>query len=149
MSTELSINTLNSFLRGEIAAVETYRQALKQMAGSDKSDELRDCLRSHEKRVATLRQQILNLGGHPAESSGAWGTFSRLFEGAAAFAMGDNAAIAVLEEGEDHGLKLYLEDVAKLDRESRKVVEREILPEQMRTHDSLSDLKLTLDRQEQ
>jgi demethoxyubiquinone hydroxylase (CLK1/Coq7/Cat5 family) len=143
MSREQSINTLNSFLRGEIAAVETYRHALARLQETANEAELRACLASHERRVAALSHQIRELGGHPAERSGPWGAFARLFEAGAA-ALGDEAAIAVLEEGEDHGLKLYLDDVCKLDRESRKHIEREVLPEQVRTHDSLSDLKLTL-----
>lgn len=143
MSTGQSIDTLNTFLRGEIAAVDTYKQALRRLAYNDSCDDLKECLASHERRVESLRRQIGELGGVPAESSGAWGTFARLFEGDVA-ALGDEAAITALEEGEDRGLQLYLEDVCKLDRATRKVVEREILPEQLRTHDFLSDLKLTM-----
>ena len=61
---------------------------------------------------------------------------------AGAAARGDDAAISVLEEGEDRVLEQYLDDVSKLDRDSRRIVARDILPEQVRTHDSLSDLKL-------
>jgi hypothetical protein len=143
MSREQSIQTLNSFLRGEISAVETYKQALSRLHGNENEPELQACLASHQRRVESLRRQITGLGGEASESSGPWGAFARLFEGSAA-ALGEAAAIAALEEGEDHGLKQYLEDVGKLDRETRKLVEREILPEQVRTHDSLSDLKLSL-----
>ncbi|HET6279992.1 MAG TPA: ferritin-like domain-containing protein [Polyangia bacterium] len=143
MGIDQSIDTLNEFLRGEIAAVDTYKQALRQLQYNDSSDDLRDCLASHQRRVETLRKQIVQLGGIPAVASGAWATFARLFEGDVA-ALGDAAAITALEEGEDRGLQLYLEDVCKLDRATRKLVEREILPEQLRTHDFLSDLKLTL-----
>ena len=48
-----------------------------------------------------------------------------------------------LEASEDRGLKHYLDDVCKLDRDTRTLVAREILPEQVRTYDSLTDLKLT------
>jgi hypothetical protein len=143
MGVEQNITTLNTFLRGEIAAVDTYKQALRRLDDAGSSDELRECLASHERRVAALRRHIVELGGTPAATSGAWGSFSRLFQGDVA-ALGDGAAIAALEEGEDRGLQLYLEDVGKLDRATRKVVEREILPEQLRTHDYLSDLKLTM-----
>jgi hypothetical protein len=141
MSREHSIQTLNAFLRGEIAAVETYRKALERLQSRDTEEELRACLASHERRVEALARQIRALGGEPAEDSGAWGAFARLAEAGAA-AIGDEAAIALLEEGEDHGLKLYLDDVGKLDRDTRKQIEREILPEQIRTHGSMSDLKL-------
>ena len=54
-----------------------------------------------------------------------------------------DAAITALEASEDRGLKHYLDDVCKLDRDTRSLVAREILPEQVRTYDSLTDLKLT------
>jgi hypothetical protein len=54
-----------------------------------------------------------------------------------------DAAIMALEASEDRGLKHYLDDVCKLDRDTRTLVAREILPEQVRTYDSLADLKLT------
>ena len=53
-----------------------------------------------------------------------------------------DAAIMALEASEDRGLKHYLDDVCKLDRDTRTLVAREILPEQVRTYDSLTDLKL-------
>jgi hypothetical protein len=46
-------------------------------------------------------------------------------------ASGD-AAIDALEASEDRGLKHYLDDVCKVDRDTRTLVAREILPEQVR-----------------
>jgi hypothetical protein len=147
MSWEQTVATLNSFLRDEIAAVEAYKQALQRLEWSDRAEELNACLLSHQRRVATLRDQVFQLGGTPARSSGAWGAFRGLFGGIGLGNAGpdsDAATISALEEGEDHGLKLYLDDVCKLDQETRKRIERDVLPEQIRTHDSLSDLRLTL-----
>ncbi len=135
-----SVETLNGFLRGEISAVETYRQALDRLASSPSRVQLEQCRRSHEERVEKLRRQVVRLGGEPAEGSGAWGAFARVVEGSAK-GLGEKAAIAALEEGEDHGLKLYKSDIAKLDPTSRAVIETEILPAQQRTHYSLSTLK--------
>jgi demethoxyubiquinone hydroxylase (CLK1/Coq7/Cat5 family) len=137
------VDTLNSLLRGEISAVETYRQALTKLNHSGARPELEDCHRSHEHRMATLREHILRLGGVPADDSGAWGTFAKLVEGGAA-AFGEKAALAALEEGEDHGLKLYREEVSKLDVSSRHLVEMALLPAQERTHRTMSTLKHTL-----
>ena len=53
------VDTLNSLLRGEISAVETYRQALTKLNHSGARPELEDCHRSHEHRMATLREHIL------------------------------------------------------------------------------------------
>jgi hypothetical protein len=138
-----SLPTLNSFLRGEMAAVETYRRALVRLSGRGEAGELRACLASHERRVERLRDRVEDLGGTPADEPGPWGAFTRLYEtGADVPGDDDGATIAALEEGEDCGLKLYLDDVCKLDADSRRLVACEILPEQVRTHDYLSDLKL-------
>jgi hypothetical protein len=145
MSHTRSIETLNSFLRGEMTAVETYRQALGRLENRDTERELRACLASHERRVEALRRHVRALGGAPADHSGPWGAFARISDGDEGVT-DDGEAIAVLEEGEDQGLQQYLEEVGKLDRATRRQIEREILPEQVWTHDSLSGLKLTLEQ---
>ena len=62
-----TVDALNGFLRGEISAVETYRQAIEKLGGSPTGAQLEDCRRSHEQRVAKLRDQVARLGGEPAE----------------------------------------------------------------------------------
>src|SRR5207253_201887 len=94
--------------------------------------------RSHAQRVQALRQQILRLGGEPSASSGVWGAFVMLIEGGAKL-FGEHAAIAALEEGEDHGLADYRRDLEQLDADTRRFVEIELLPEQERTHRAISD----------
>jgi hypothetical protein len=133
---------LNKFLRGELSAAETYRQALERLANTSCATDLMENKRSHEQRVDMLRTQIIRLGGTPSEGSGPWGGFARLVEGGAKL-FGEKAAIAALEEGEDHGLKLYRDrgDLEKLDLATRDFVERSLLPEQERTHRSTSSLK--------
>lgn len=134
---------LNSFLRGEISAVETYRQAIEKLRGSDEARGiplLTQCMNSHQARVEMLTQEIVRLGGTPAEGSGAWGAFAKLVEGGAAL-LGEKSAIAVLEEGEDHGLSDYETSVPNLDLQTRKWVEQRLYPEQRRTHDALRDYK--------
>ena len=139
VTNEKSVDQLNSFLRGELSACETYRQALEKLNDSPFRTELEGCLRSHEMRATELKNQILALGGQAAEGSGIWGAFAKLVEGGAKV-FGDKSAIAVLEEGEDHGLKDYQRDLAELDAASRQVVER-CLIEQRRTHEILSQIK--------
>jgi uncharacterized protein (TIGR02284 family) len=140
MSRESTIDQLNSFLRGEISAVETYRQAMDKVKDVRAMTTLEECQNSHARRVASLRDFITKLGGTPATDSGAWGGFAKLVEGGAA-AFGDQAAIAALEEGEDHGLRDYRDDLDELDAEARRLVEQELLPAQQRTHGALSTLK--------
>lgn len=135
-----SVDKLNEFLRGEMSAVETYRQALEKISSGGARVQLEQCRRSHEERVALLQRSITNFGGQPASTSGAWGSFAKLTEGGAKL-FGEKAAIAALEEGEDHGLKLYLNDLEKLDASTLQLVRSDLLPAQERTHRALSDLK--------
>lgn len=141
--TDKTVDALNGFLRGEISAVETYRQAIAKLDDSPARAQLEDCRRSHELRVATLSEWVARMGGEPATESGSWGAFARLVEGGAK-AFGERAAVSALEEGEDHGLKLYRDDLPKLDPAARELVETDLLPAQERTHQFLSTLKRTL-----
>ncbi len=138
-----TVDQLNSFLRGEISAVETYRQALDALATSEHSSRLAECKQSHEQRVQILSSEIRKLGGAPAISSGIWGMFAKVVEGGAK-TLGERAAIAALEEGEDHGNADYKRDVAKLDGPVRQVIESQVLPLQLQTHAEMSALKKQL-----
>jgi hypothetical protein len=132
---------LNSFLRGEISAVETYSQAIEKLADEPSiHGKLADCRASHEQRARLLREEIARRGGEPAEGSGAWGSFAQLVEGGAKV-FGKKAAIAALEEGEDHGRDDYRAELDELSPDVRRLVEAKLLPEQLRTHEVLSHLK--------
>lgn len=141
MGTKQSIDQLNSFLRGELSAVETYQMAIDKLeAGSPARGELEACLASHSERVQMLRDAIVLSGGTPADGSGPWGVFAKAVEGGARV-FGDRAAIAALEEGEDHGMSDYKDDLEELDFESRRLVTDRLLPLQQQTHDRMSGLK--------
>ena|SRR5438105_575601 len=138
-----TVDTLNEFLRGEISAVETYRQAIEKLSASPNRTQLEECRRSHEQRIGKLKEQVLRLGGEPARGSGPWGAFAKLVEGSAKV-VGEGTAIAALEEGEDHGLKQYRGDLSNLDAASRELVQSDLLTEQERTHRAMSTLKKTV-----
>ena len=143
MAKKSSIEQLNSFLRGELSAVETYRMALEKLdANSPARAELLSCMQSHEQRVQTLRDAIIAVGGQPAEGSGPWGVFAKVVERTAR-TFGDKVAIAALEEGEDHGLKDYKDGIKDddLDAETRGILTAQLLPAQQQTHDRMSALK--------
>ena len=141
MATKSSIEQLNSFLRGEISAVETYQMALDKVDDiSTARDELLVNLKSHQDRVMMLQQAIIAAGGTPVTGSGPWGAFAKVIEGGAKV-LGKKAAIAALEEGEDHGVKDYKADVKDLEPKVRTMVETQLRPAQKQTHDRLSALK--------
>jgi hypothetical protein len=138
-----TIDQLNSFLRGELSAAETYRLALDRLAQSEYRPSLVQCTRSHEERARLLTEAILGRGGDPAESSGAWGSLVRMIERSAA-AISESAAVAMLEEGEDHGRDDYLRDIDNLEPSARQLIEFAILPEQRRTHDTIKAVKRSI-----
>jgi uncharacterized protein (TIGR02284 family) len=140
MAISRDVDLMNSFLRGELSAVETYDQALEKLADEASiASMLRECRDSHAQRAGMLKREIAKLGGEASDDSGVWGGFAKLIEGGAK-AFGKKAAIAALEEGEDHGRDDYQRELRELGPEAREFVENELIPEQLRTHDKLSAL---------
>ena len=101
---------LNSCLRGELAAIETYRQGLDKARseyGTDpKFQQLTQMLRDHEQAATELQSLVRQCGGTPTTDSGAWGTWSNTVMGAARL-FGDRAALKALKEGDVSGIKQY------------------------------------------
>jgi hypothetical protein len=132
MAVEASVRTLRAFLRDEREAAARYRRALPRLSDQVETDELNACLASHERRIARLEGWIQQMG-ETAEAD----------EDDDDETEDENRdAILALEESEDRALKHYLDDVGKLDGDSRRLVAREILPEQVRTYDWVNDLRL-------
>lgn len=101
---------LNSCLRGELAAIETYEQALEKSRseyGHDpKFQQLEKMLRNHEQAATLLQSLVRQAGGEPDTDSGAWGTWANTVMGASRL-FGDKAALKALKEGEESGIKQY------------------------------------------
>src|SRR4051812_888232 len=139
--TDRAINQLNSFLRGEISAAETYRMAIDRAGNSDDNAAniglLREMQEEHGRAAQALRDRIRELGGEASDSSGAWGAWAKFVEGTANL-FGDTASLKALKEGEEHGLKDYEEGVNDLDATSAELVENQLIPAQQR-HINLLD----------
>ena len=132
---------LQECLRGELSAVESYDLAIQSVKDVELTRALRQLRDSHDRRVVLLRDRLRQDGATPEDGSGAWGAFAKLVQGAADL-FGNRAAMSALEEGEDHGLKLYSADLGDCDMSTREFIVVELLPEQQRSH----DLCRTLDR---
>jgi hypothetical protein len=136
-----TVDALNQLLIGELSAIESYDRALP--AVEDKAElrrDLQDCRASHERRVALIRNAILEAGGEPVQASGPWGVFAKAVADGAR-ALGWKAVITTLEEGEEHGLADYDRELPRLDEATRALVWTELYPEQRHTHDVLAALK--------
>jgi len=103
-----AVSVMNELLRGELAAVTTYNQALEKIQSPTGREQLMKFKDNHQKAVSTLQAEVKNLGGTPETSAGAWGAWASAVEGSAKV-VGDTAALKALKEGEEHGVKEYKE----------------------------------------
>jgi len=129
----INIDTLNALLRGELAATETYEQALEKVTAEPQATKLRRVQFEHREAANRIRDQLHRLGGNPVNSSGAWGALARMVEGTAKL-FGEAAAIRVLKEGEQTGLHSYEDALEKeLAPECKSLIRSALLP-QTREH---------------
>jgi hypothetical protein len=140
---EALVDELNSLLRGELAAVATYRETNKQFPHSMYSSHYMRCENSHQRRVNSIRSEIVRLGGTPVDSSGSWGALAKIVTKGADL-LGETTAIAVLEQGEDVGVADYRAERSELHLSTRRFIATELAPEQLRTHEIMSSLKKSL-----
>ncbi len=133
-ATKQALEILNSLLRGELAATETYQQAMKRLDDDPGAARLLALRDEHRSAANTLRQQVHQCGGKPDQGSGLWGAWSRLVE-ATATLMGGAAALKALKEGEEHGIKDYEEALKQDDLpvECKSLIQTQLLP-QTRQH---------------
>jgi demethoxyubiquinone hydroxylase (CLK1/Coq7/Cat5 family) len=143
MVNEKTIEKMNEFLRGEVSAVETYDLALGKTKHTELVASLQQLRDEHAHRIALIRQQIRAWNGEPSEGSGVWGTFAKAVQ-AGADLLGDATAIAALEEGEDHGLRMYRDALADTDIDDaacKSFVSTVLLPAEQKSHDACRSLK--------
>lgn len=125
---------IDSLVRRELSAVETYKLALAKVGRELAGDELWRIEREHEEAVDLLLEKLRSRGEPPPMSSGLRGAWSKAYEGAAMI-LGSKAAIRALKKGEKHGLHGY-EDALKdgvLDPEVKSLIRARLLP-QTRAH---------------
>ena len=127
------VAVLQSLLRSELSSVETYEQALKKVGNEHGSADIRLIEANHSKAVDHLRHLINQKGAEPETSSGAWGTFAKVIEGAATL-ISSTASLKVLKEGEENGVKNYEKALAdsSLDEHSQALIRDTLLPAQRR-----------------
>src|SRR5882724_2715281 len=78
-----NLTLLNSLLRGEMSAIETYRQALEKAGTEPGAADLHRFAKDHRDAAAQLWQHVERYGGKPSEGSGAWGAWAKTVEGTA------------------------------------------------------------------
>jgi hypothetical protein len=138
------VDQLNAILRTELSAVETYKIALDNLEHPSKARTgLETCLQSHQQRVALLRAAVDQLGGAPTHDHAAWERVVQVVEGLADD-IGDKPTVAALEEAEDQRLAELRTELGKVDASTRQLIEMQLLPKQIQTHHTMSELKKLL-----
>jgi len=124
-----TIDTCNSLLRGEIAAIETYTQAIDTFTNSSDDSALERIRTAHIASAAELRKFISQDGAEPASGSGLWGGFAQTLEGAATL-IGESPALKILQAGEEHGISEYMDAMNDLDisEASKELIRHTLLP---------------------
>jgi hypothetical protein len=139
-----SIDRLNGLLKDEVSAIETYSEAQTRARSERVREVLVLCQIQHQRRAQKLTERIAALGGKPTYNGHPWGAVIKLIA-ANVFGFDVKLAIGVLEEGEDVGLIFYKDALKKLDSESVKLIETELLPGQAFTREIIHDLLGRLD----
>jgi hypothetical protein len=121
---------LNRLIRGELSAIETYRQALDKMKDSPEITELHGIMVEHRTAAQLLREHVKQRGGDPASDSGPWGAWAKLVTGTAKL-LGNAIALKALKEGEVHGIKEYeaFLDDENVDEDCKELVRTRLLPQ--------------------
>jgi uncharacterized protein (TIGR02284 family) len=135
-----TVTQLNSLLRGEISAAETYRMAIDKIVASPSSDNvglLREIQEEHGRAAQGIRDRIRELGGEASDTSGAWGIWAKTVQGTMNL-LGDTSSLKALKEGEEHGLKDYQEALDDVDASSAQLIQNQFIPAQQR-HINLLD----------
>lgn len=130
---------LNELLRGELSAVETYKQAIKQVGTEPGGEDLKKALSNHEAAVKELGELVVKSGGTPSKDSGVWGTWAKTVTGTAKV-LGDVTALKALKEGEEHGVKEYQDALTDDDVPAnvKTIIKDKYLPNQLAHIESLN-----------
>jgi hypothetical protein len=105
MNEEESVQ-INRILRGELSAINAYKQVLKKITVDPETTRLSDILNDHEEAISYWRNQMNGHNFSVDETTGPWGAVVDSFI-ATAKLFGTTATLKALKEGEEHGLNEY------------------------------------------
>jgi len=120
---------LNALLRGELAAVETYDQAMDKFEDQHVLADLQKIREEHARAVMQLRDKVTHFGGKPPAGSGLWAAFAAVVT-AKGKPPGPATALSALRQGEEYGVNQY-EDALKnehVNPECKEMIRVDLLP---------------------
>jgi hypothetical protein len=144
MITELdeSVDTLNSLLRSEHAAIESYEYALPRFENESCERALNVYCDEHREAAMLLRERVVDFGGEPWVGSSPWGLFTAMT--GAASVVADSATLSALRRTEERGARKFEDAVADelLSAECQALIAGHLLPQ---THCRIEGLGRLID----
>jgi rubrerythrin len=134
---------LDDLMRGEMAALKAYDQALADLKDEKERSKLMAIRDDHEKALSAMSKYV---EGKPellkdTEEAGPWGTFAKSWTKGRGL-VGNEGAIKALRQGEQHGINEYEEALRdeKISKELKDRIRSEFLPNQKKHVESLKKL---------
>jgi len=135
---EKVVRILNSLLRSEISATESYTQAIPRFASD--VEVLREIAREHGQAVTELRAAIQSVGGTPDQSSGVFPALLPRVVNGPAQVFGEAAALKVLKDVEERGLDEYQDAIQRLNGSGSSWISDTQIPAQIKHISSIDSL---------
>ncbi len=135
---ERVVRILNSLLRSEISATESYAQALPRFASD--VEVLREIAREHGQAVSDLRAAIQSVGGVPEETSGVFPSLPPKAVQGPARVFGEAAALKALKDVEERGLGDYQDALKRLNGTATDWISDTLIPAQIKHISHIADL---------
>lgn len=126
-----SSSQLDDLIRGEMAAVKTYDTALEKVKDEKELSKLKMIREDHVNAVAKLKTFATGDIKEDTKTSGVWGAFTTAYTGGAKL-FGNEAALKVLNQGEEHGVNEYKEALEddNIKPELKQMIRTQFLPKQ-------------------
>lgn len=138
-----TLDRLTQLCAQELAAAQTYQQALTIAAVSRHVGVLSRCYASHRGRAVTLMERVAASAGVVPASPGVWGRMKSILSTPVPIAS-ERLVIELLEEAEGEWLRNYQDEMPFLSVSDRVFLSNRILPAQEATSDALGVLKRRL-----
>jgi uncharacterized protein (TIGR02284 family) len=134
---------LDDLIRGEMAAMEAYDVALKDVKDKNQKSKLQKIRNEHEKNISILSKFVASKTEllEDTSDSGPWGEFAKAWTKTRSF-VDNEGALKALRQGEEHGVKEYkeaLEDKS-INAQLKDTIRKQMLPNQEKHIETLKTL---------
>lgn len=122
---------VDDLIRGEMSAVKSYNQILKDLTDQQEKTKLEKIKADHEMAVTKLKSFATKEVKEDTKTTGAWGTFAQAWTGGAKL-MGNKTALKALTQGEKHGINEYKEALKdkNVSPELKDLIRTQFIPKQ-------------------